>query len=94
VRLKFNGTQQLLVYTDDVNLLRDDIDAINKNTETLIEVSKEAGLEINVEKLHVCCCFVTRMQVKIRTNRMFENVSQFKYLGITQTNQHLIQQGT
>jgi hypothetical protein len=45
-----NGTHQLLTYADDVNLLRDNIDTIKKNTETLIDASKEVGLEINVEK--------------------------------------------
>jgi hypothetical protein len=41
VGLKLNGTHQLLAYADDVNLLRDNIDTINKNTETLTESSKE-----------------------------------------------------
>jgi hypothetical protein len=50
VGLKFNGTRQLLAYTDDVNLLGDNIDTIKKNTETLIDASKKVGLEINVEK--------------------------------------------
>jgi hypothetical protein len=35
VGLKLNGTHQLLAYADDVNLLRDNIDTIEKNTETL-----------------------------------------------------------
>jgi hypothetical protein len=35
---------------DDVNLLGDNIDTINRNTETLIDASKEVGLEVNVEK--------------------------------------------
>jgi hypothetical protein len=48
--LKLNGTNQLLAYADDVNLLGDNIDTINKNTETLIDASKEVGLEVNVEK--------------------------------------------
>jgi hypothetical protein len=30
VRLKLNGKHQLLAYADDVNLLGDDIDTINK----------------------------------------------------------------
>jgi hypothetical protein len=50
VGLKLNGTHQRLAYTDDVNLLGDNIDTIKKNTETLIDASKEVGLEINVEK--------------------------------------------
>jgi hypothetical protein len=43
VELKLNGTHQLLAYADDVNLLGDDINPVNKNTETLIDASKEVG---------------------------------------------------
>jgi hypothetical protein len=50
VGLKLNGTHQLLAYADDVNILRDNIYTINKNTQTLIDASKEVGLEVNVEK--------------------------------------------
>jgi hypothetical protein len=50
VGLKLNGTHQLLAYADDVNLLGDNIDTVKKNTETLIDISKGVGLEINVEK--------------------------------------------
>jgi hypothetical protein len=50
VRLKLNGTHQLLVYADDVNLLGDIIDTITKNTEALIDASEEVGLEVNAEK--------------------------------------------
>jgi hypothetical protein len=49
MRLKLIGTHQLLVYADDVNLLGDNIDSIKKNTETLIDASKETGLEVNAE---------------------------------------------
>jgi hypothetical protein len=50
VGLKLNGTHQLLAYDDVVNLLADNKDTIKKNMETLIDASKEVGLEINVEK--------------------------------------------
>jgi hypothetical protein len=40
-----NGTHQLLAYADDVNLLGDNIDAINKDSETLIDASKDVGLK-------------------------------------------------
>jgi hypothetical protein len=46
MRLKSNGTHQLLTYADDVNLLGDNIDTIKKTTETLFNDSKEVGVEI------------------------------------------------
>jgi hypothetical protein len=45
VGLKWNGTYQLLVYANDVNLVGDNINTIKKNTQTLNDVSKDVGLE-------------------------------------------------
>jgi hypothetical protein len=39
-----------LAYANYVNLLGDNINAMNKNTEILIQSGKDVGLEINVEK--------------------------------------------
>jgi hypothetical protein len=50
VGLKLNGTHQLLVYANDVNLLGDIKDTIKRNTQTLIDANKEIGLEVNTEK--------------------------------------------
>jgi hypothetical protein len=50
VGLKLNGTHPLLGYADDVNPLGDNIDTIKKSTHTLIDASKEIGLEVNTEK--------------------------------------------
>jgi hypothetical protein len=44
-RLELNETNQLLVYVDDINLLGDN--TIKQNTETLLESSRDVGLEIN-----------------------------------------------
>jgi hypothetical protein len=48
--LKLHGTHQLLVYVDDMNLLGDNTDTIKKNTKTLIDASKDVGLQVNTEK--------------------------------------------
>jgi hypothetical protein len=50
VGLKLNGTHHLLAYTDDANLLGDNIDTVKKNTDNLIDGSREVDIEINVEK--------------------------------------------
>jgi hypothetical protein len=63
ISLKMNGIQHLLVYTDDVNLLGDDVNTIKKNTESLTDASKEVGLEVNTEKTaSICRCLITRVQ--------------------------------
>jgi hypothetical protein len=87
-------TCPLLVYADDVNLLGDNIEAVKRNTETLINARKKVGLEVNVEKnkyMLVSCNQNADQRGNIRIgNRSFENVSHFKYLGKTSTNQNLI----
>jgi uncharacterized protein YoxC len=60
----------MLVYADDVNILADDIDTIKKNIQTLIDASKEIGLEVNTEKTkYIYRCLVTKMQGRIMTWR-------------------------
>jgi hypothetical protein len=48
--LKLNGTHQLLVYADDINLLGRSIHTIRKNSGALVVACKETGLEVNADK--------------------------------------------
>ena len=48
--LKLNGTQQLLVYADDVNILGGSVHTVKENAEALVVATKENGLEVNADK--------------------------------------------
>jgi hypothetical protein len=46
--LKLNGTHQLLVYNNDVNILGGNVHNLKEDTKCLIVLSKEIGLELMV----------------------------------------------
>jgi hypothetical protein len=82
--LKLNGTHRLLAYADDVNIVEENVDTTEKNTDVLLDASKEVSLEVNPERTK--CMLMSRNQkigqkhsIKIG-NRSFEDVSKFKYL--------------
>jgi hypothetical protein len=81
---------------DDVNILDDNIVTIKRNTQTLIDASKEIGLEVNTEKTKYMSLSRhhnagQNHDIEVG-NRWFENEAQFRYLGMTVTNESLIQE--
>jgi hypothetical protein len=64
-----------------------------ENAETLIDGGKEIGLEINIDRTLLSRCQNVGQNQKIKiASRPFENMSQFKYLGMIVTNQNAIQE--
>jgi hypothetical protein len=79
--LKLNGTHKLLAYADNVNILGENIDTIQKNTEALLDANKEVGLEVNLEKTKYILMSRKKIgqkhSIKV-ANRSFEGVAKFK----------------
>ena len=79
--LKLNGTHQLLVYAEDVNILGGSVHTVKENAEALVVATKD----INADKTKYM--IMSRDQDAGRShsmkidNRSIERVEEFKYLG-------------
>jgi hypothetical protein len=62
---KLNGTNQLLVNADDVNIVGGSIHTVKENAEALLVDSKEIGLEVNADQLCTWSCLAIRIQDEV-----------------------------
>jgi len=63
--LEFNGTHQLLVYADDVNILGGSVHTIKKNSEVLVVACQETGLEVNADKTKYMVMSLIKLQSEV-----------------------------
>ena len=87
--LKLNGTNQLLAYADDVNILGGSIHTVKEKAEALLIATKEIGLEVNADKTKYMVMSQEQTAGLSHTmkvdNSSIERVEEFKYLGTTLT---------
>ncbi len=93
--MKLNGTHQLLVYADDVNIMGGRVHTVKGKAEALVVTREETRIAVNAYKSkYIVKCGEQNAgrshSIKIY-NRSFKSVEEFKYFGTTLTNQNSIQ---
>jgi hypothetical protein len=87
---------QLIFYAYDVNILGRSVHTLKKNTDALVVVGVETGLEVDCEKTN--CVVMFRDQNAVRSHSTqtdsipFQRVEGFRYLGTTLTHQTSIRE--
>ena len=91
--LKLNGTHQVLAYAD-INVLGGGIHTLKENAEALVAATREIGLEVSADKTKYMVMSRDQNAGRIQRVRIInstcERVEEFKYFGITLTNQNSI----
>jgi hypothetical protein len=87
---------QLLAYADDVNILAGNAHTVKEKAETFVVATKEIGLEVSADKTKYMVMTWDRNagwghSLKIH-NSSFGRVVEFKYLGMTLTDENSIQE--
>jgi hypothetical protein len=67
--LKLNGTHQLLVYADNVNILGGSIHTVKKKANAVLVAVMEIGVEVNVIKLITWSC----LEIRTRTKSIYKD---------------------
>ena len=82
--LKLNGTHQLLVYADDVNILGGNVHTVKEHADALLVAIKEIGLEVNADKTKYTVMSRDQKAGQSQSmnigNSSFERMEEFRYL--------------
>jgi hypothetical protein len=91
---KLNGTHQILVYADDVNIGGRSVHTVKEKAKALVVASNEIGLVVNVDKTKYMVMSGDQNSGRshsIKTDNIFsERVEEFKFLGRNVTDQNYI----
>ena len=87
---------QLIFYADDINILGRSVHTLKKNTEALVVVGVETGLEVDCEKTNCVVMFQDQNAVRCHSTQTdsipLQRVEGLRYLGTTLRHQTSIRE--